>query len=273
MTSSVSPEVGTIVHFEHVNFRIPDHRLAHLYFCVGLGLTRDPTRMVGIENMWVNAGRQQFHLPIGPPSPFRGEVGVVVPDLDAVAQRLTEAKGEFAGTQFSCRREGETLRTTTPWGHPVRIHPFGLLPGRDRQAIPYVELWVAPGTAPGIGAFYRDVIGCPVEFAPANGAPCASVTVGPYHTFRFVERPDGGAVTHRNHVAVYLTRYHATYEALARLGCIMQEDAREQFRFHHMKDPATGRLLYSFEHEMRSIYHPDFGKPLVNRVPLPWLVD
>jgi hypothetical protein len=273
MTASRSPEVGTIVHFEHVNYRIPEHRNAHLYFCRGLGFTRDPTRMVGIDNMWVNLGRNQFHLQIGPATPFRGEVGVIVPDLDEVARRFTEDQPHYEGTQFSCVREGETLRTTTPWGHLVRVHPAGLLPNRFPQAIGYVELWVAPGTAAGIAAFYHDVIGCPAEVLPVEGAPTAQVSVGPGTTLRFAERPDGGAVPHTNHVAVYLSNYHATYEKLSQLGCIMQEDADEQFRFHHMKDPKTKRLLFSFEHEMRSLHHPDFGKPLINRVELPWRRD
>ncbi len=263
-------EVGTIVHFEHVNYRIPEHRLAHLYFCACLGFARDPTRMVGIDNMWVNAGRNQFHLPIGPPTPFRGEVGVVVPDLDEVARRFKDETPRFEGSLFSCVREGETLLTTNPWGHRIRVHPFGMLPGRFPQAIGYVELWVPPGTAKGIAAFYEQVIGCPSEVLPVEGSPTAQVTVGPCQFMRFAERPDGGVVPHQNHVAVYLTRYHQTYAALSDLGCIMEADMDEQFRFHHIKDPKTRELLFSFEHEMRSVHHPDFGKPLVNRVEMPW---
>jgi hypothetical protein len=270
MSASLSPEVGTIVHFEHVNYRIPDHRLAHLYFCACLGFARDPTRMVGIDNMWVNVGRNQFHLPVGPPTPFKGEVGVIVPNLEEVARRLAEEKPRFEGSLFSCVRQGETLLTTTPWGHPLRVHPMGMLPNRFPQAIGYVEFWVEPGTAPGIAAFYQEVLGCPSEVEPVEGAPTARVQVGPGTSFRFVERPDGGVVAHRNHVAVYLSNYHATYAELTRRGCIMEEDMNEQFRFHHIKDPETGRLLFSFEHEMRSLYHPDFGKPLINRVEMPW---
>jgi hypothetical protein len=30
---------------------------------MGLGLTRDPYLNAGVENMWVNIGDQQFHLP------------------------------------------------------------------------------------------------------------------------------------------------------------------------------------------------------------------
>jgi hypothetical protein len=273
MSASRSPETGTFVHFEHVNYRVPEHRLAHLYFCAHLGFTRDPTRMVGIDNMWVNAGRNQFHLPIGPATPFHGEVGVIVPDLDEVERRFAADRPRYEGSRFSCSREGETLRTTTPWGHPLRVHPAGMLPNRFPQAIGYVEFWVAPGTAAGIAAFYSEAIGCPAEVVPVEGAPTAQVAAGPGTAFRFVEKPGGGAVPHSNHVAVYLTHYHAVYEKLSRLGCVTEDDRDEQFRFHDMKDPRTGKLLYSFEHEMRSLHHPDFGKPLINRVALPWRAD
>ena len=67
---SPSPELGSVVLFEHVNLRVADHRLATLFFVEGLGLTRDPYRMVGTRNMWLNAGNQQFHLPIGEPTPW-----------------------------------------------------------------------------------------------------------------------------------------------------------------------------------------------------------
>ncbi len=38
------PEVGGILHLEHVNFQVPEHDLATVFFIGGLGLTRDPYR-------------------------------------------------------------------------------------------------------------------------------------------------------------------------------------------------------------------------------------
>ena len=60
-----SQDVGNIVFFEHVNLTIPDQETAADFYVAGLGLTRDPHMMVGSNNMWINAGRQQFHLPKG----------------------------------------------------------------------------------------------------------------------------------------------------------------------------------------------------------------
>ena len=58
-------DLGNVIHLEHVNVQIPDQRLATLFYCAGLGLTRDPYLMVSDNNMWVNVGRSQFHLPSG----------------------------------------------------------------------------------------------------------------------------------------------------------------------------------------------------------------
>jgi len=268
-----SPDTGSLVFFEHVNLRVPDHRLATLYFIEGLGLTRDPLRMVGTRNMWVNAGLQQFHLPIGEPTPLPGEVGVVVPDLEAVLAQLDAVSRELKGTAFSVERADGTLRTTTPWGHRIRVHARAAMPGWVPQALAYIEFWVAPDTAAGIGAFYQAVLGCPVEARAIDGDPAVSVTVGPDQTFRFRERPGAGIVPNTNHVAVYLTRYRSIYAEIEARGLVMEADADEQFRLQDIVDPGSGVRIYRFEHEMRSLSHRGYRRPLVNRVPVPWEVD
>jgi len=73
-------DLGNIVLLEHVNVTIPDQRLATIFYLSGLGLTRDPYLMAGIENMWVNVGRSQFHLPSRGTQVLRGHVGIVIPD-------------------------------------------------------------------------------------------------------------------------------------------------------------------------------------------------
>src|SRR5207253_10011378 len=65
-------DLGNSIHLEHVNVQIPDQRLAMLFYVSGLGLTRDPYLMVHDGNMWINAGRSQFHLPTGPAQVLRG---------------------------------------------------------------------------------------------------------------------------------------------------------------------------------------------------------
>ena len=271
--SSGCPELGSIVFFEHVNLRVPDHRLATLFFVEGLGLTRDPFRMVGTRNMWVNVGEQQFHLPLGEPSPLPGEVGVLVPDLDDVERRLRALEPSLAGTAFAVQPAGETLRVATPWGHAMRLHARRDALVRAAHALDSVTFRVAPGTAAGIGAFYRDVLECPVDDGAGTGAPGVRVAVGPFQHFRFEEHPEAPAGPGANHVAVYVTRYRHLYARLAELGSVFEPDRREQFRFRDIVDPVTRRALFAFEHEVRSLHHPDYRRPLVNRVPVAYPVD
>src|SRR4051794_12797279 len=69
---------SNIVLLEHVNLLIGDQQLATAFYVVGLQLTRDPYLMVGLDNMWINAGRTQMHLPTDPTriQTFRGVIGL-----------------------------------------------------------------------------------------------------------------------------------------------------------------------------------------------------
>ena len=100
-------DLGNIVALEHVNVTVPDQEKATLFYVNGLGLTRDPYMMTGPANMWVNVGRQQFHLPTGKPQVVRGHVGVVVSDCEALPRRLGRVREALAGTRFECHeRDG-----------------------------------------------------------------------------------------------------------------------------------------------------------------------
>jgi hypothetical protein len=263
IASGASHEIGSVVFFEHVNLRVTEHRAATLFFVEGLGLTRDPYRMVGARNMWVNVGRQQFHLPIGPPTPLPGVVGVVVPDLETLKRSLAGVAAELEGTAFTMAEAGETLRVVSPWGHRLRVHrPEGF---EFSLGLAYVEFDVPTGAAAAIGEFYQEVLQCPVVPDREDGEALVDVVVGPGQRFRFRERPRGGVLVNTNHVAVYLTRYRSILEALDKRGLVFEPDAGEQFRFRQIVDLGSGRVLFDFEHEMRSLHHAGYRRPLVNR--------
>src|SRR5882757_11176055 len=90
--------LGNSIHLEHVNVQVPDQRLAQLFYAVGLGLTRDPYLMVSDTNMWINAGRSQFHLPTGEPQVLRGHTGIVIAGREALLARLASVRGKLDGT-------------------------------------------------------------------------------------------------------------------------------------------------------------------------------
>ena len=80
-------DVGNILAMEHVNVTVPDQAMATMFYINGLGFTREPYIDFGPANVWVNVGRQQFHLPTSKPQVLRGHVGVVVPDRSALNER------------------------------------------------------------------------------------------------------------------------------------------------------------------------------------------
>jgi len=97
----VAEDIDNIVGLEHVNVTIDDQRLATLFYVAGMGFTRDPYLSVSDDNMWINFGRQQFHLPArGKPQVLRGHCGVVVPDLEALKKRLAAVREKLADRAY-----------------------------------------------------------------------------------------------------------------------------------------------------------------------------
>ena len=113
---------SNIVLLEHVNVTIPDQRVATLFYVSGLGFTRDPYLMVGVENMWINIGRSQMHLPTSRPQRLRGVIGLVVPDLAQLEQRLQRVAPDLEGTRFGFADRGSFVSATCPWGNRFRCH-------------------------------------------------------------------------------------------------------------------------------------------------------
>lgn len=258
-----TPELGSLVSLDHVNLRVPDQRLATLFFIEGLGFTRDPYRMTGTYNMWINLGQQQFHLPTTEPTPFPGVIGLVVPDLARIRERLERVAPMLAGTEFAWRESRGTLLVHDPWGRQLRLHAAGSLPALMPLALAYVELWVPPRSVGAIGAFYQQMLNAP----QAGGSPAKArwVAVGPHQTLRFVERAGFKPYSHNNHIALYLTGYRAVYANLRKRRALMEKDRYEQFRFNRILNLKTGKEIISLEHEMRSLYHGDYTRALVNR--------
>ena len=48
---------------------------------------------------------------------------------------------------------------------------------------------------------------------------------------------------------------------------ITQESNQHQYRFVDICDPKSGKALYQIEHEIRSMTHPLYARPMINRNP------
>jgi hypothetical protein len=252
--------VGNIVLLEHFNVTQPDQRLATLFYVVGLGGTRDPFIMVGVDNMWVNFGRTQVHLPTSKAQVLRGSVGLVVPDLDALKARLQKIQPLLENTKFSWKEGEGVVHATCPWGNRVRCHaPFGGI----ELGLAYVEFDVPPGTTEAIARFYREVLKAPAAAEQQR----ARVSVGGKQELRFVESAAPLPAYDGHHVAVYIGDFSGPYRWLAERGLITMETSAHEWRFQKIVDPQSGKPLFEIEHEVRSLRHPLYARPLVNRNP------
>jgi hypothetical protein len=263
--------VGNIVHLEHFNVCIPDQRLATLFYVVGLGGTRDPYLFMGLENMWVNFGRTQCHLPSRAVPPrtevLRGTVGLVVPSLAELKRRLEFAAAEMkrvvpeAKTKFSWQERDGTVEATCPWGNRVRCHAPSPQFGNTELGIVYVDLDVPQGTAEGIARFYKEVIKAP---AKAEGKR-AIVSVGRNQRLYFTETSKPLPEYDNHHIQVYIADFGAPYHWLKQRDLITMETDADEWRFQWIVDPKDARKLFQIEHEVRSMKHRLFNRPLVNR--------
>jgi hypothetical protein len=217
--------------------------------------------------MWINVGRSQFHMPTGEAQVLRGRVGIVLPDRDALLKRLTRVRRPLEGTKFEVREHNSFVDVTSPWGNQIRCHEPEPRFGRITLGMPYVEFDVRRGIADGIARFYRDVIGTFAEAGEDEHGPRARASVGPKQDliFRETDRPlpdyDG------HHIQIYLADFSGPHRRLLERGLITEESDQHQYRFTDIVDPASGKQLFTVEHEVRSMQHPLYARPLVNRDP------
>jgi hypothetical protein len=260
-------DLGNIVHLEHVNTCIPDQRLSTLFYVTGLGLTRDPYLMTSVDNMWVNVGRSQFHLPTNRPQVLRGHVGLVIPDREFVLKRLAGVRSELDGTRFAFREDEAFIEAVSPWGNRIRVYEPDARFGRIQLGMPYVEFDVPTGTADGIVRFYREIFRASAESVEDGEGRIARVQVGikQHLIYRETDRPLPDY--DRHHIQVYIANFSDPHRRLRERDLITEESDQWQYRFVDLVDPESGAKLFTIEHEVRSMSHPLYARPLVNRNP------
>ncbi len=268
-----SEDIGNIVHLEHFNCCIDDQRLAVLFYVVGLGGTRDPYIFTGLENIWLNFGRTQVHMPSRAVPPkaerLRGTAGFVVPSLEELKKRLEYAAKEMKRvvpekqTLFSWHEKDGCIEATDPWGTPVRCHAPSPEFGRTELGLVYVDFDVPSGAAEGIARFYTEVMKAPARVSNEK----AIISAGRDQKLLFTETPKPLPEYDGHHIQVYIQDFSTPYAWLKERGLINMETDAHEWRFQWITDPRDGKKLFQIEHEVRSMKHPLFGRPLVNRNP------
>ena len=264
-----SQDLGNIVNLGHVNLRVSDQHLATDYYVSALGLTRDPFVNTGSRLMWINVGMSQFHLPSGEPDLLRGVIGLVVPDRAALLERLAQMRQPLQGTRFEFRERNDCVETVCPWGNRINLHsPDEQRFGHIVLGMPYIAFDVRPGSAARIARFYREVMGasaCLLDNGAAGAQARVQVGEMQYWYFRETDGPE--QPYDRHHAQIYIADFSGPHRRLKGLGLITSEVNEYEYRFKDVIDLDTREVLFTVEHEVRSMMHPMYGRPLVNRNP------
>ena len=168
----------------------------------------------------------------------------------------------MSGTEFAWEDKHCCVEVTGPWGNSFRCYD-----GRSDKfgemslGIPYVEFGVPSGTAEGIAAFYRQIMGAPAEASDGM----AKVSIGAGQELRFCESDGDVPDYDGHHIAIYVAGFSGPFTALSERGLITEEIRNHQFRFQKIVDPESGEVLFEIEHEVRGMRHPMYGRNLVNR--------
>ena len=107
----------------------------------------------------------------------------------------------------------------------------------------------------------------PASVTIEDGCSVARASVGPDQKLVFRETTGPIADYDGHHIAIYITNFSHPHAWLDRHGLITEESDPWQYRFVDIVDPADGKRLFALEHEVRSLTHPLYARPLVNRNP------
>jgi hypothetical protein len=198
---------------------------------------------------------------------LRGHTGLVLPSRPSLLRRLGAVQKPLEGTRFSFTEHNDFIEVTCPWGNRMRCYAPGGRFGQMMLGMPYVEFDVPRDTSDGIARFYREVLATRAEAGDDGQGRCAraSVGVGQHLIFRETDAPAPEFDGH--HVAVYLADFSGPYRRLLERGLVSEESDQHQYRFEDIVDPRSGKVLLKVEHEVRSMRHPMYARPLVNRNP------
>jgi hypothetical protein len=260
-------DLGNIVGLEHVNLQVENQVQTTLFYISGLGLTRDPYLMTSVDNMWVNVGRSQFHLITGKPQRLRGRTALVIPDRTALLRRLENMRKPLEGTKFDFTEHDDHVEATCPWGNTFCLYEPTKRFGGMALGMPYVEFDVPAGAAKGIAGFYAKVFGALTSVDKAGDTPAARVAVGQGQELVFRETKAKIPAYDGHHIQVYVGDFSGPHGQLLERSLVTEESNQYQYRFEMITDLDSGKPLFQIEHEIRSMTHPLYARPLVNRNP------
>jgi hypothetical protein len=131
--------------------------------------------------------------------------------------------------------------------------------------MPYVEFDVPSSSAERIARFYREIIGAASELVHRDGAPAAAINAGDGQRLYYRETSAAIPPYDGHHIQIYISDFSGPYRRLLDRKLITLETDAHEWRFQNIVDLDTNQPLFTVEHEVRSLRHPLYGRPLVNR--------
>jgi hypothetical protein len=183
----------------------------------------------------------------------------------ALLRRLAAVRAALEGTRFDFVEREDFVEATCPWGNVFRCHAPDPRFGRVTLGMPYVAFDVPDGTAEGIARFYREILSTPAVAADDAQGRHARASVGDGQDFIFRETGSALPAYDGHHLQVYVANFSGPHRRLQELGLVTEESDQHQYRFQDIVDLDSRKLLFTIEHEVRSLRHPLYGRPLVNR--------
>ncbi|EME31695.1 hypothetical protein Gasu2_46770 [Galdieria sulphuraria] len=234
-----------------------------------------------------------------------GKLVLQVPCLDQLETRLVAAEPKLKGTCFQWKKEEQNkdkaIYVTCPWGNqyivvesdriPSNCGSFPLVSYPWQLGLCSLILSCAKDTSKKIAKFFRNVLFARVWETENSAIVC----LGPRQSIVFEEdeaRNLPECLPGRKedpmypdyHVCVYIADFQKAYQQVEALELLYNDhifsdkiysyqDAlfHNQFRFRDIIDMdaherGERRVLYQLQFETRSLYHPFYMRPLVNRM-------
>jgi catechol 2,3-dioxygenase-like lactoylglutathione lyase family enzyme len=283
-------DVPGVVWLEHLNLVVGDISVAKQFYVAFLGLSEDEDNAKHFNlgqqqvscccvSFWsyssytgydvvdlfikhsysfCHSTTTQFHLAATdePPQRVTGSIGLTVPNLQRIRDRVETAQTELEGTMFSvqkCEEDSKIMTVSCPWGNTfhlydmsidddyrttatitaqkmVNLHLEGGAYGSHRMAvrgkpgIRFAEIATSVGTIDAIARFYETMLGCIVLRRNVDTAETAAVSVGPGVHLVFVESPslsnDQVEQMKGVHACIYISSFQETYQRLKKHNLI-----------------------------------------------------
>jgi catechol-2,3-dioxygenase len=271
-TQKKSLDLGGIVWMEHINLVVGDMSTATKFYVDLLGFT--PERDAKPKSNHFNLGQQQLHVAVAEsdgdlPQRVTGSIGLTVPSLQRIRERLGNAKLELIGTLFSIEGgdDSNVLTVSCPWGNIIHLYDISVddkhqsihsasqssqkmavfhsdsgvygphrMAVRGNPGIRYVEIACHVGTVASIAEFYEELLGCHVTRTSEPGV--ATVCVGPGVHLAFVENENLTKCSLKSmngvHLCIYIPNFQRTYDVLKKRDLIWTNP-----RFTHLDSCET----------------------------------